>query len=249
MKKIFLAVIVAVYASCSYAEGSYIEYKLSSENKPMGSLKVYTQDDNSRSEISITMPQLPTGINITTLMLKGDTKKAYMLDDKAKTYSEMDLDNPSAKEYAEMEYEVTVIGKEKVNGYNATHVKVKGRKYGSEQELWTSTEVANYAKYKNVRSKYTNNAMFKALADKGADGFPVRIVAVERGKSLQMDLVKAESTENPAALFSLNGYTKSNPQTPRGAPSQEMIQQFQNMTPEQREEMIKKMKEQYGQPK
>jgi len=252
MKKFFLVLSVAFSVSLSFAQGSYLEFKLTGINSGItGSMKMYSQDGNSRTEMHMDVPRVPGGaMDITTLYLKGQTGKIYMLDDKAKSYTEIAL--PGSAGSDNKEYEVTVLGKETINGYSSTHVKVKAKGSENEQEMWTSTGVTNYEKFKEVRSKFTNGGLFKALAAKGADGFPVRIKVVEHGQDLQLDLVKAEAKSNAAILFSLDGYTKSGGNTTgtqgsTGAPNtQEMLQKIQNMTPAERDAYIQQLKQQYG---
>jgi len=142
-----------------------------------------------------------------------------------------------------------VVGKETVNGYNTTNViiKINGKQ---REELWTTKDIAGYADFSKVKSKYTGKEnMYKALAAKGADGMPVRIKIEERGHGMQMDLVKAEKRNNPAGLFSLSGYTKGNGFSgmPGGEGMQEMMEKLKNMSPQEREEMMKRLQQQYGQ--
>lgn len=112
-------------------------------------------------------------------------------------------------------------------------------------EWWVTKDLANYADYSKIKSKYTGkNNLFAALKAKGVEGYPVKIKSDEHGKGLIMEVVKAEQKSNPASLFSLSGYTKS-----RGMDAgnmQEMMQNIQNMTPEEREKWMKQMQEQYG---
>ena len=70
---------------------------------------------------------------------------------------------------------------------------------------------------------------------------------MERSTNMIIDLIKAESRENPASLFSLDGYTKST--APAGgmmSPEQmkEMREKIQNMTPEERQKYMDEMKKQ-----
>lgn len=254
MKKVLSALSFLVINIVAQAQGFYIEFKITSGSAGgSGSIKSYSQDGNARSEAVITAPQLPNGIKITSLSLKAAPSVIYLLNDKDKTYSEVKTsESEDYKDFPQSEYEITVLGKETVNGYNTTHVSVKinGKQ---RQEMWTTKDIAGYADFSKVRTKYTGqDNLYKALAAKGAEGMPVRVKMSERGQIVQLDLVKAEKRSNPASLFSLSGYAKSN--NPSGLPNiegmpdmQEMMKKLQNMTPEEREEMMKKLKEMYQQ--
>ena len=254
MKKVLLAATLLTLTLALWAQGFYIEYKITSGTvKGGGTIKNYAQDGNTRSEAVISAPQLPNGIKITSLSLKASANVIYLLNEKEKTYSELKTtETEDYKDYPQADYEVTVLGKETVNGYNTTHVtvKVNGKQ---RQEMWTTKDIAGYADFSKVKTKYTGqDNLYKALAAKGAEGMPVRVKMAESGQNVQLDLVKAEKRSNPATLFSLSGYTKSN--NASGLPSiegmpdmQEMMKKLQNMTPEEREEMMKKLKELYQQ--
>lgn len=230
----------------SFAQGFYMEMKMSTEKGEMGTMKVYSQDGNSRSEMAMTGG--PMAVNMATLMLKSDPAKIYMLNETNKTYSEYDVNSKDEYKDADVaDYDITVIGKEKVNGYNCTHVKVKRKGSTHDMDWWTTKEMTDYADFSKVKSQYTGKSnLFAALAAKGADGFPVRIKTEDHNMTMQIDLVKAEKRNNPSSLFSLSGYTKSS--TPTMPGSGVDYQKIQQMTPEEREKWIEQMKSQYGQP-
>ena len=247
MKKLAVLLGAFLFSYAAFAQGFYMEMKLSSSDKgDMGVMKAYSQDGNNRSEIDITTPMGP--LAVVTIILKGTPNTLYMINEKGKTYSENDITkNNQYKDYPQDDYEVTVLGKEKVNGYNSTHVKVVHKSGAQTEEMWTSTEVVDYSAFLTAKTKFTGREnLNKALAAKGATGFPVRIKTSEHGMDIQVDLVKAEKKNNPASLFSLDGYTKSGVTT-NGMSQQELIQKLQNMTPEEREKFKEDMMKQYGQ--
>jgi hypothetical protein len=252
MKKFAFILTFIAIATYAFSQGYYVEFKISSETSVgkqiAGNMKSYYQSGNSRSEMSMNIPGVPTGMNVVSLILSNAPGKIYMLNEEAKTYSELETKEGEWREHAKAEYEITVVGKEKVNGYNTTHsiVKVNGKQL---QEIWTTKDIDGYSNFAKMKSKYTGQEnMFTALADKGAEGMPVRMKVSEHENTMQMDLVKAEKLNVPFSKLSLDGYTKgTNTGTSRTVPSQqEMIQKFQNMTPQEREEMIKQMQQQYG---
>jgi hypothetical protein len=251
MKRVLLSCLLCgCLAVPGFSQGFYFEFKLTGD-KVNGNMKTYAQDGNSRSELNIALGAPGSGQamnrNVVALVLKDNPDKTYMLDVDKKTYSELDISKrPDTKDSPD-DYDITVIGKEKVNGYDATHVKVKNKRTNQEQDMWTSTGVANYSELEKIKTKYTGKEnLTKALAAKGAEGFPVRFIIKEMNTTVQLDLVAASTKTNPASLFSLDGYTKS---TGAGADRQQMMQQLQNMTPEERQKFIEQMRQQQGAPK
>ena len=253
MKKITLSfLMIAAMAAQVLAQGVYIEFKITSISAGVtGTIKNYSQDGNTRSEFTMASEQMPSGFSRVTLALKDKPKTAYVLNEKLKSYSEMDLSSSISHDDDPNEYEVTVLGKEKVNGYNCTHIKLKLKTAMAEQEMWLSTEVVNYKAYQNVKGKYTSQGLFKALAAKGVEGFLVRAKAREQGGSMVIDLVKAELKKCDASLFSLAGYTKEAAAPAGSAPAdlQEMAKKLQSMTPEERQKFMEKLKEKANAPK
>lgn len=253
MKKTFSLIVFALANTFLFAQGYYMEYKLSSGDQGSGfsgSMKTYAQDGNSRMEMDMNMPNMGA-VKMTSLVLKSSPEKVYLVDEKSKSYSELSGNGQEDwKDHPESEYEITLVGKEKVNGYNTTHVKVKRKGEKTDMEMWTTTEIDGYAEYSKIKTRYTGkDNLLKALEEKGAKGFPVRIKTNEDNHPMQIDLVKAEKRTNPASLFSLAGYTKSAGYLPNSTNNnvQEMMKKIQNMTPEEREKWIKQMQDQYQQ--
>ncbi|HRH64731.1 MAG TPA: DUF4412 domain-containing protein [Bacteroidia bacterium] len=243
-----LLLLLSVYSG--YAAGTYLEYSISSEkNANAGSMTMYYQDGNSRSEMKSPMQQSANGVEMSFVMLflKETPGKSYMLNTANKTYTEIEIKEGEFDPADSIDYDVTIIGKEKVNGYNCTHCIVKSKSSSYRQEMWTTTEIADFDKFKSIENKYTSRGMYKALREKGADGFPVRMKTDQSNHQMIINLVKAESREHPASLFSLDGYTKSaSPAGSMMSPEQmkEMSERLKNMTPEERQKYIQQMMQQ-----
>lgn len=250
MKRITLFLSLIAFALMGYSQGYYIEMKLTSAKEgEMGTMKVYSQNGDSRSQMQMSMRGV--NLDLSYIFLKSTPNTIYMLNEKDKTYYESTVnDDESFKDYPQNEYEVTVVGKEKVNGYNSTHVKIKVKGQTHEQEMWTTTEIGDYAGFSQIKTKYTGRGnLFKALEAKGATGFPVRMKMLEGGNAITIDVVKAEKRTNPSTLFSLAGYTKSSKATfsPGGIDTKELMEKMKNMTPEERQKWIEEMQKKYQQ--
>ncbi len=249
MKKCTLIVVAFLISAISVIakEGIYIEFKVtSSAMKMSGTSKSYYAGGSSRTEMNMQSDAMPGPMNIVSLYLSSEPGKAYSLNEKDKTYTETDI-SKAIENREDDEYDVTVQGKEKVNGYNATHVTVLNKRTQHSSEMWLSKEVAGYADYATVKSKYLGGEkFFSMLKEKNAEGFVVRMeVAAGRGGTMQMDLVKAEKRNIDESLFSLDGYSKtSGPGGPAGM-ERPNVQQLQNMTPEERKKYIEEMKAKY----
>lgn len=250
MKRILMLAAVLIAALQINAQGYYVEMKVTMNDARVADMKIYAQDGNSRSEINSNVAGMQ--INMVMLTLKSEADKVYMLDEKAKTYSEISI--ATAKDYKDApvsDYEVTVIGKEKLNGYNTTHVRIQKKGETHAIEMWTTKDIADYETLSKIKGKYTGkDNLIAALKAKGAEGFPVRVKAVEMGREVQVDLVKAEKKTSASNMFSLSGYTKTEGINNMGVDMKEMMKKLQDMTPEERERMLKMLEQQYkNQPK
>lgn len=254
MKKLLASLSCVFLITAINAQGLYIEMKISTIGEKeiaTGLMKTYSQDGNTRTEMNMNLPAANAGLgNMTMLTLKSNVNTVYMLNEKDKTYSEFTSTSEpeDLKDYPQSDYEVTLLGIDKTNNYTCKHVRVKRKGSNHEMEMWTTTEIDGYADFAMVKTKYTGKAnMYKAMEAKGVVGFPVRIKSIDHGHEVRIDLIKAEKRNNPAALFSLSGFTKQEGAgMPGGAEMQEMMKQLQNMTPSEREAWIKRLQEQHG---
>jgi hypothetical protein len=251
IKRILFTISVGLTSIIGLAQnGAHIQYKLISDVGATGNISVYFMDGNSRTEMSMVVPQLPGGaINMTTITQKDKPNTHYQLNDKNKTYKEI-VSNPSDKAKEEnQECVVTLLGHEKIGAYNCTHVNVKQGK--TNHEMWMTKEIPDYKNYAEIKGgKYMGNEKLrKALADKDAEGFAAKIIYKQEGGhegTMTMELVKFEKTAVPADKFQIPvDYTKSESSgaAPGVVPN---AQDMMNMTPEERAKMIEQMKKQYG---
>jgi hypothetical protein len=237
---IFCIEVIPIITLASVQQGIYAEYKMTSD-KGNGLMKMYFFDGNSRTETNIEIPGMPGNGTMMIMITKKDSSDIiYIVNESSKTYTEMNSKAIKA-EVVKDEIEITVLGKEKVNNYNCTHVKISDKSKNVEMEMWNSKEVIDNSFLKDINNQYLANSNYvKELETKSADGFLVRLL---NGK-MQMDLVKAEKRDIDLSMFSLEGYTKT--EAPNLFDTNKMMQDIQKMTPEEREQYLDKLKEQYG---
>ena len=255
MKKYLTLIAAIVFTSIAAfgRNGAYVEFKLSSSTMN-GTVKTYSSDRDSRTEVTVHSPSMPNPATINTLQLGSAPGKIFMLNEADKSYMEMDANRSAADHKEDDEYDITVLGRERVNEYNCVHVKVLNKRNRHESEMWLSKDVKGYASFYNIKNKYFGGSkFFNALQKKGAEGFVVRIVATsERGGQVQMDLVKVELQNVSESLFSLSGYTMRAGLTSPGSggtiPGMKSQEEMQKMSPEDRKAYIEELRAKYQQP-
>jgi hypothetical protein len=223
-----------------------IDMKITAQGGVTGTGKVFVSRAGSRTEMDMETARMP--IHMTTLMRFSTPDVMYLINDKAKTYSE--VDTKKAREQAakmagdkdKEAYSVKVLGSEKVLGYSTKHVLLSRPSDKSEMEVWTTKDLLglSYESMKGLmrRGAQDEGSMMKALKDARAEGFFVKMVTREKGKTeplTTMELTKAEKKSLPASMFEVpTGYAKQ---------EEMMGAAMENLTPEQKKQMEEMMKQ------
>ena len=244
MFRILSLLLIAVVSLTAHAQDTYLEMKTTSGKQEVMTMKIYVKDGNSRVEISSNIEG--AGINVAMLTLKKNPDMVYMLESNSKTYTEMDMKSlAKLSESNNTDYEVTVLGNEKIQGYNCVHTRVKAKDAkGSSYELWSTKEVPAYKELTMMQGQSNGDAKLQKLLEaKGADGFPVKVYAKENDNEVTMELTKVEKKTLASNLFLLDGYKKSEGFGGTGINLDEMQKAYEKLSPEERE-TIQKMLEQ-----
>ncbi|KER10351.1 MAG: hypothetical protein HY22_05630 [[Candidatus Thermochlorobacteriaceae] bacterium GBChlB] len=245
-----VAVLVLLFVSAKAVaqfEG-VIEMKMtSSENEMSGEMKMMLVKSAMRIESNIKTEKMP--VKMTMLMKLNDQDKMYMLNDEAKTYTELNLKEARERSNAmTKDRKVTVkkLGKEKILGYNCDHIMVTQEGLDEGTEMWVSKDVIDYSFYEKFQAANQGGGgnYAKALKDAGADGFPLKTVS---GK-VTSEVTKITKGAPAAAMFEIpKGYKQvgvmenmMNMMSPEQR--KQMEESMKNMTPEQRKMMEEMMK-------
>lgn len=246
--------IVALLLSCSamaQTPGVNIVYTITTDKNVNGSMNIYSQNGNSRMEMEMKMAGNVLGAyKMTSIVQVEKQGVTIQLNETNKTYTEQIVPAESGQTPESNECTVTVLGKEKVGEYNCIHVKVKQNK--TEYEMWNTKDINPSPNYYKNNNKYTGNEKLrKALTEKQADGFPVKVVHNETGShegavtllvtKFEIMFVTPDKFQIPA------GFTKTAANTVApNMPSMPSQEEMMKMTPEEREKFIEQMKKQYG---
>ncbi|HEX7616211.1 MAG TPA: DUF4412 domain-containing protein [Thermoanaerobaculia bacterium] len=223
MKRVVLSVFAGAALAAAPALAQFegqIDMKITAQGGVVGTGKVFVSKAGSRTEMDMETARMP--IHMTTLVKSSAPDVMVLINDKARTYSEMDTKKAreqAAKMPGDMgkeAYSVKVLGSERVHGYGTKHVLLSRPGDKSETEAWTTKDLPglSYETMKGLmrRGAQDEGSMMKALKDAGADGFFVKMVTREKGKPeplTTMELTKAEKKPLPAAMFEVPaGYAK-----------------------------------------
>jgi hypothetical protein len=262
MKRVVWGVLAGAVLAAAPAFAQFegqIDMKITGQNGLAGAGKVFVSKTGTRTEMDMETPRMP--MHMVTLMKFSAPDVLYLINDKAKTYSEMDTRKvreqaqKMSPEKDKAAYSVKMLGSERLLGYATKHVLLSRPGDKSEMEAWTTKDMLglNYESMRGLvrRGAEDEGSMLKALKDAGAEGFFVKMVTREKGKAeplTTMELTKAEKKSLPASLFEVPaGYAKQ--EGMMGAAgvvspeaSEQMKKAMENMTPEQRKQMEEMMK-------
>jgi hypothetical protein len=250
MKRTLLTILATASLTAGTALAQFegeIDMKITGQGGMTGTGKVFVSKVGSRTEMDMGTARMP--IHMATLVRFATPDVMYLINDKARTYSEMDI-KKTREQAAKMAgakskeaYSAKVLGSERLLGYSTKHVLLSRPSDKSEMEAWTTKDMLGLS-YETMRGLMRRGAgdddgsMMKALRDAGAEGFFVKMVTREKGKAeplTTMELTKAEKKSLPASMFEIPpGYTKQEGMT--GAA-------MENLTPEQKKQMEEMMKQ------
>jgi hypothetical protein len=227
-----------------------------------GTGKAFISKAASRSEIDIRAPKMegagrPAGFKMVMIQKLAQPNVVYSINDEQKTYAVIDTKKmreglPKDKE---PKYAVKRIGSDSVSGYGCEKVLITNDKAPTQEtEACIAKDILGSSAWYQAMSRNQDGSasMFKAMKDAGVEGFPVRMVMREKGKSepnATMEIVKVEKRALPASLFEIPpGYSETSMMgtmmTPESA--KQMEEMMKKLTPEQRKQIEEMMKKKGG---
>jgi len=179
---------------------------------------IFTSGGEARSEMNLAaLMGVKGGTTLLTLQHVNQPHYSLTLDASNKTYS-LNVIDTSLINSGALNYKVTKIGNETVQGYNCTHAKLVSTagsgafKSSTTMDVWTSTDVPGYALLKKAMTmQNVTPKMMQALNQAGCGGFFVKMTSQSKDYSMNMTLIKTQEKNFPASMFTIPaGYTQSN---------------------------------------
>lgn len=225
-------ILLSFYSINLFAGDIYAEYKMKGIGDKLTISKLYFKNGDMRSEVNMNI----AGRQMTsvTLNLKSNTEFTIAYNSNSKTYTEVKKDNNNSKT---TNLSIAVIGNEKIGIYNCKHVRMTSDT--TSWDMWVTKDLPAFNFPLERNNEAANRKIMELLKSKSADGVPVKIEFLKQGTKTQgitMELVKFESKTLDESLFKIpDDYVKSNLQFD--------AEKMKSMTPEERQEMIKKLME------
>lgn len=220
---------LSFFANTSFAADIYAEYKMTGVGSKPIITKMYSKNGDLRTEANVDMGGQK--MTTTTLMLKSKPNITLVFNSLSKTYTE----TKNATGAAVKNFDIKVIGTEKVGNYTCTHVKMSSN--GQSWDMWYAKDLPAFNFPLSGQDAAATQKMIAQLKSKGITGMPVRITFAQPGNTsaaITMLLSKFEQKSLNASLFTIPaGYKKNNVSFD--------AEKMKTMTPQQRKEMVMKM--------
>jgi len=166
-------------------------------------MKLYVSKKGMRAENSVNIGGHASAMSMTVLALAEKPDKAYMINGETGECLELDMAKVKAQSGGDpyKDAKIENLGKEKVNGFDCTHVRISWPGRDTVIEQWVSKEFLDYYSYANMQG--ADGESMTQLADKlkaaGAEGFPVKMLLSPSG--VRTELTKVERTVPDDKLF------------------------------------------------
>ena len=156
------------------------------------------------------------GAKVHIIVHAANPKYSMWVYQQNKKYSLMIVDTANINSHDHMNYQVTKVGNETINGYSCIHSKLTitnniGKANPITEEIWTSSDIPGYANLKKLMTmQQVTPKMIQALDQAGCGGFFVKMTMQSPQISMTMVLIAAGPQNLPASLFEIpSGYTQA----------------------------------------
>jgi len=167
--------------------------------------RLFIAKEGVRTESSSHMKNMPSDIKMVIISPSDTPNLVYLVNTAQKSWSVINTDTMK-KDVAATEKtdsytnaKIENLGREQVNGYNCSHVRVTHGE--SVMEMWVSKEILDYFTYARMQSASDKNmpVLARRMKAAGLDGFPVKIW--HRQANIITELTKVEKRGLEASLF------------------------------------------------
>ncbi len=211
MKNFLLATLLCCFSLSAFAqfEGE-IQMKITAAEGG-GTMAMFVGKNAIKTEMNVSAEKMQ--MQITSLMKLDNPNIIYIINNKSKSYSEIDLKEMEKMAQGMMPtkatYKVQKLGKENILGYDCDHILVSDS--DDQIEMWIAKGLMDYETFKKFNQGQQANGLEKALKDAGVLGMPLKQIASKgTANETKMEVVKINKSKLPASTFEIpKGYKKT----------------------------------------
>jgi|YNPMSStandDraft_2_1061718.scaffolds.fasta_scaffold13006_2 hypothetical protein len=216
-----------------------------------GTMTMFISPNAIKTEMNLSAEMMK--MQMASLMKMDNPNIIYIINDKSKSYSEIDLKEMEKMAQGMMptkaKYQVQKLGKEKILGYDCDHILVSDT--DSEMELWVTKDLLDYATFKKFNQSPQADGLEKAMKEAGVLGMPLKQIANKgTAQESKMEVVKINKAKLPPSTFEIpKGYKKTEgglmgagmDMMPDEAKAQ-LRESLKNMSPAEKKQMKESLK-------
>lgn len=209
-----------------------IDLRLSME-AGSGDLKLAIAGQRSRLDMKLNVNPLPQPIQLSVLLDAKTPKHMWLVNDPQKTYSTVSLAAQAAPDTAIAEkYVLKVLGKEKILGYNCTHLTLT--RHREFIDAWITQDLPDVygvlRRLQEANPQFGDLSAFQALEAAGKAGLPMKMIVVRDGQRVNTEVKRIEKKKMPPTLFAVPAdYKKTEGGMGGMQPTPEQIEQMKKL--------------------
>lgn len=198
-----------------------------------GDLKLAMAGQRSRLDMKLTVNPLPQPIQLSVLLDAKTPNHMWLVNDPQKTYSTISLAGAAPADTAISEkYVLKVLGKEKILGYNCTHLTLTRQR--ELIDAWITQDLPDVynvlRKLQEANPQFGDLSAFQALEAAGKAGVPMKMIVVRDGQRVNTEVKRIEKKKMAPALFAVPAdYKKTEGGMGGLQPTAEQIEQMKKL--------------------
>jgi hypothetical protein len=205
--------------------------------------KLFIGKKGVRTESRTSIDGKSAGISMTVISPAETPDKVYVINAANGSCMEIDISKARSQDAVDpfKDAKIENLGKETVNGFNCSHIRISEPGKDTVIEMWVSKDILDYFTYARMqggRDKSMSQLAEKLKAD-GLDGFPVRTLLKPSGVVTELTRVERSSLDDKLFAAPANATKMEIPTGPQGMTKEKMkeMQEFarkmQQQTPKQ----------------
>lgn len=188
--------------------------------------------DRARLDVMVTMHPMPGPLKMSVLLDAKTPGTVFLVNDPLKTYSPIAVPDSAAAPPAAGKYTIKVLGKEKILGYECTHVVISRDK--ELIDAWITQELPEVyrvlKRLQQANQQIAETAAFRALDESGRAGLPMRCTVVRDGQKVTTVVRSITRKKLPASLFAVpRDYRRSESGVGGLQPTPEQIEELKKL--------------------
>lgn len=197
-----------------------------------GDLMLSMAGDRARLDMMVTVNPMPEPLKMSVLLDAKTPGTVFLVNDRLKTYSPIAVADSAAAPPAAGKYAIKVLGKEKILGYDCTHLTLTRDK--ELIDAWITQDLPEvYRVLKRLQQanpQIAEAAAFRALDESGRSGLPMRCTVVRDGQRVSTEVRRITRKMMPASLFAVpRDYKRSESGGGSLQPTPEQIEELKRM--------------------